>query len=111
MNKLDLFWSGFNADCEEMGIEYTQTERQINDNKSLIEIVTTSVRLYRLTLLLSSDRVPLAVKCYGSHGYIQSLLNTISTFRRYYGIPILSLTVDEEEYPRELTITFWTWKL
>ena len=28
MNNLDLFWNWFNADCEDMGIQYTQTEQQ-----------------------------------------------------------------------------------
>ena len=107
MNNLDLFWNWFNADCEDMGIQYTQTEQQTNNN-ILIKIVPTTLSsgLYQLNLFLKSDRVPFAVKCYGHHEYIESLLNTTSTFRRYYGIPILSITVDSDEYPRELTITF-----
>ena len=32
MNNLDLFWNWFNADCEDMGIQYTQTEQQTNNN-------------------------------------------------------------------------------
>ena len=82
--------------------------RRSNRPIILIKIVPTTMSsgLYQLNLFLKSDRVPFAVKCYGHHEYIESLLNTTSTFRRYYGIPILSITVDSDEYPRELTITF-----
>lgn len=112
MNNLDLFWSWFNADCEEMGIQYTQTEQQINYNTLIkIEPTTMASGLYHLNLFLNSDRIPFIAKCYGHHEYIETLLNTISTFRRYYGIHIISITVDSDEYPRELTITLDTSEL
>ena len=112
MNNLDLFWSWFNADCEEMGIQYTQTKQQTNGNTLIkIEPTTMSSGLYHLNLFINSEEIPFAAKCYGHHEYIETLLNTISTFRRYYGLPILSITVDSEEYPRELTITFQTYEL
>ena len=112
MNKKKKNWKKNKTNCEDMGIQYTQTEQQTNNN-ILIKIVPTTMSsgLYQLNLFLKSDRVPFAVKCYGHHEYIESLLNTTSTFRRYYGIPILSITVDSDEYPRELTITFQTGEL
>ena len=53
MNNLDLFWNWFNADCEDMGIQYTQTEQQTNNN-ILIKIVPTTMSsgLYQLNLFL-----------------------------------------------------------
>ena len=72
MNNLDLFWNWFNADCEDMGIQYTQTEQQTNNN-ILIKIVPTTMSsgLYQLNLFLKVIEFHLQLNAMG----ITSTLN------------------------------------